>query len=49
MNYPVTGEDINTQICVRFEAFLAITMKNSDFWDIKALFVPHRRHITSPL
>jgi hypothetical protein len=24
-------------------------MKNSVFWDIKTKFVPHRRHITSPL
>jgi hypothetical protein len=24
-------------------------MKNVVFWDIKAQFVPHRRHITSPL
>jgi hypothetical protein len=24
-------------------------MKNEDVWDIKAQFVPHRRHITSPL
>jgi hypothetical protein len=24
-------------------------MKNSVFWDIKTQFVPHRRHITSPL
>jgi hypothetical protein len=23
--------------------------KNADFWDIKTEFVPHRRHITSPL
>jgi hypothetical protein len=24
-------------------------MKNVAFWDIKNLFVPHRRHIKSPL
>jgi hypothetical protein len=24
-------------------------MKNVVFWDIKTQFVPHRRHITSPL
>jgi hypothetical protein len=24
-------------------------MKNVVFWDIKTRFVPHRRHITSPL
>jgi hypothetical protein len=33
---------------VRFEVFTAVTMKNV-FWDIKAQFVPHRRHITSLL
>jgi alpha-mannosidase len=25
------------------------TLKNVLFWDIKTLFVLHRRHITSPL
>jgi hypothetical protein len=34
---------------VRFEVFTAVTMKNAIFWDIKSQFVPHRRHITSPL
>jgi hypothetical protein len=34
---------------VRFEVFTAVTMKNAVFWDIKSQFVPHRRHITSPL
>jgi hypothetical protein len=24
-------------------------MKNVAFWDIKTQFIPHRRHITSPL
>jgi hypothetical protein len=24
-------------------------MKNGVFWDIKTQFIPHRRHITSPL
>jgi hypothetical protein len=24
-------------------------MKNAVFWDIETQFVPHRRHITSPL
>jgi hypothetical protein len=33
----------------RFEVFTAVTMKNGVFWDIKTQFVPHRRHITSPL
>jgi hypothetical protein len=34
---------------VRSEVLTAMTMKNAVFWDIKAQFVPHRRHITSPL
>jgi hypothetical protein len=34
---------------VRFEVFTAVTMKNADFWDMKTKFVPHRRHIPSPL
>jgi hypothetical protein len=28
---------------------MAVTMKNVVFWDIKTQFVPHRRHMTSPL
>jgi hypothetical protein len=28
---------------------MALTMKNAVVWDIKTQFVPHRRHITSPL
>jgi hypothetical protein len=24
-------------------------MKNAVFWDIKTQFIPHRKHITSPL
>jgi hypothetical protein len=35
--------------CVRFEDFTAVTMKNAVLWDKKTQFVPHRRHITSPL
>jgi hypothetical protein len=34
---------------VRFECFMAVTMKNVIFWDIRTQFVPHRKHITSPL
>jgi hypothetical protein len=34
---------------VRFEDFAAVTMKNVVFWDIKVQFLPHRKHITSPL
>jgi hypothetical protein len=34
---------------VRFEVSTAVTMKNAIFWDIKTQFIPHRRHITSPL
>jgi hypothetical protein len=34
---------------VRFEVFTAVTMKNVVFWDIKTQFIPHRKHVTSPL
>jgi hypothetical protein len=34
---------------VRFEVFTAVTMKSAVFWDRTTQFVPHRRHITSPL
>jgi hypothetical protein len=33
---------------VRFEVFMAATMKRAVFWDIKPQFVSHREHITSP-
>jgi hypothetical protein len=32
-----------------FEVFTAVTIKNAVFWDVKSQFVPHRRHIKSPL
>jgi hypothetical protein len=31
------------------EIFTSVTMKTALFWDIKPQFVPHRRHIISPL
>jgi hypothetical protein len=34
---------------VRFEAFTAATMKNVVFWDIKPMFLLHRRHIAYTL
>jgi hypothetical protein len=34
---------------VGFEILTEVTMKNTVFWDIKSLFVPHRKRITSPL
>jgi hypothetical protein len=40
------GPDFNY---VRFEVFTSVTMKNAVFWDIKSQFIPHRKHITSPL
>jgi hypothetical protein len=41
------GEKRN--VYIRFEVFTAVTMNNAVFWEIKTQFVPHRRHITSPL
>jgi hypothetical protein len=39
-----------SKLClVPFEVFTAVAMWNAVFWDIKTEFVPHRRHITSPL
>jgi hypothetical protein len=34
---------------VRFEVFMAVTMMNAVFWDIKLQIVPHRKHITPEL
>jgi hypothetical protein len=34
---------------VRFEVFMAVTMNNDVFWDIKTKFLLHRRNIISPL
>jgi hypothetical protein len=34
---------------VRFEVLTAVTMKNAVFWDIKTLFVPHKKYVTSLL
>jgi hypothetical protein len=31
------------------EVFTAVTMKNGVFWDTETQFVPHWRHIKSPL
>jgi hypothetical protein len=34
---------------VIFEVFTAVTIKNAVFWGITPQFLPHRKHITSPL
>jgi hypothetical protein len=40
----------NSGLCyVRFEVFTAVNMKNAVFWNIRTQFIPHSRHITSPL
>jgi hypothetical protein len=36
-------------IFVRFEVFTAVTLMNVVFLDIRTQFIPHRRHIMSPL
>jgi hypothetical protein len=36
-------------VFVIFEVLTAVTSKNAVFWDIKTQFVPHRRHMSSPL
>jgi hypothetical protein len=40
---------MNYRTSVRFEIYTAVTMKIAVFWDIKIQFVPHMRHIISPL
>jgi hypothetical protein len=49
ISVPLPLLEMNKRILVRFEVFTALTMKNVAFWDIRTLFVLHRRHITSPL
>jgi TRAP-type mannitol/chloroaromatic compound transport system substrate-binding protein len=44
-----SAEVLNWLLNVRFEVSTAVAMKNAVFWDIKTQFVPHRRHITSPV
>jgi hypothetical protein len=36
-------------VYARFEVLTALAIKNAFFWDIKPQFIPHRKHITSPL
>jgi hypothetical protein len=40
---------VSKNIFVKSEVFIAVTVKNVAFWDIRTQFVPHRKHITSPL
>jgi hypothetical protein len=37
------------KINVRVDVSITATMKNVVFWDIKPQFIPHMKHITSPL
>jgi hypothetical protein len=37
------------RILIKYEVSTAVTMKNAVFSDIKTQFVPHKKHITSPL
>jgi hypothetical protein len=41
------GHEIRELECkeVRFKIFTVVTMKNVIFWDIRAQFLLHRRHI----
>jgi hypothetical protein len=45
----LVGGELSHSHPVRFEVFTAVTTKNAVFWDIRTQFVPHTRHITSPL
>jgi hypothetical protein len=45
-----SGQIFDIKILIaRLDVFMAVTMKNVVFWDIKTQFVLHRRHIKSPL
>jgi hypothetical protein len=46
-NWPRAAED--KENIVRFEVITAVTMTNAVFCAIKTQFVPHMKHITSPL
>jgi hypothetical protein len=39
----------NTGLIKRFDVFRAVTIKNAIFRDIRAQFIPHRRHTVSLL
>jgi hypothetical protein len=43
------GLNVVDWIGVAQEVCTAVTMKNVVYWHIKTQFIPHRRHITSPL
>jgi hypothetical protein len=47
-HYVSATESSRLMLC-KFEVFRAVTTKNVVFWDIKTQFIPHMRHITSPL
>jgi hypothetical protein len=44
---PLTGR--RSVYLIRFDVLTAVAMKNVVFWDIRTQYVPHRKHITSPL
>jgi hypothetical protein len=44
-----TGTEFRPQVGIRFPTEARHSLKNAVFWDINTQFVPHRRHITSPL
>jgi hypothetical protein len=46
---PISIPFSNFLVHVGFEIFRKVIMKNVVFWDINAQFIPHGRHITSPL
>jgi hypothetical protein len=45
----IEGEYITTSVVSSVILKNKANLKNAEFWDIKTQFVPHRRHITSPL
>jgi hypothetical protein len=46
--YLSAAEPSQLMLC-KIEIFTAVTVRSAVFWNMKTDFVPHRRHITSPL
>jgi hypothetical protein len=47
--FSVNKEIQENKSCLTYEDITALTMKTAVFCYIKTQFVPHRRHVTSPL
>jgi hypothetical protein len=43
------GLSLRVNLITKYEGEQRLELKNAALWDIKTQFIPHRRHITSPL